>query len=48
MRCSRAGIEALRRVLLAFSVHNPEVGYCQSINFLAGEEEGRGEGNCTP
>lgn len=33
---SRAGIEALRRVLLAFSVHNPEVGYCQSINFLAG------------
>ena len=33
---SRGGIEALRRVLLAFSVHNPEVGYCQSINFLAG------------
>lgn len=27
---------ALRRVLLAFAVHNPTIGYCQSLNFLAG------------
>ncbi|KKF92913.1 GTPase-activating protein gyp3 [Ceratocystis platani] len=29
-------ISALRRVLLAFAVHNPAIGYCQSLNFLAG------------
>lgn len=29
-------ITALRRVLRAFSVHNPKIGYCQSLNFLAG------------
>lgn len=27
---------ALQRVLLAFSVHSPHIGYCQSLNFLAG------------
>ncbi|KAI8139551.1 rab-GTPase-TBC domain-containing protein [Fennellomyces sp. T-0311] len=27
---------ALQRVLLAFSVHSPNIGYCQSLNFLAG------------
>ena len=27
---------ALQRVLLAFSVHSPTIGYCQSLNFLAG------------
>jgi hypothetical protein len=30
------GQESLRRCLLAFSVHNPTVGYCQSMNFIAG------------
>ena len=26
----------LKRVLQAYAVHNPEVGYCQGINFIAG------------
>ncbi|KAJ1419579.1 rab-GTPase-TBC domain-containing protein [Ochromonadaceae sp. CCMP2298] len=30
------GEQGLRRVLQAFAVHNPAVGYCQSLNFLAG------------
>jgi hypothetical protein len=29
-------IKALRRVLQAFAVDNPSIGYCQSLNFLAG------------
>lgn len=29
-------ITSLRRVLRAFSVYNPRIGYCQSLNFLAG------------
>lgn len=29
-------IVALRRVLQAFAVHEPKIGYCQSLNFLAG------------
>ncbi|KAF2084987.1 RabGAP/TBC [Saccharata proteae CBS 121410] len=29
-------LRALRRVLQAFAVHNPGIGYCQSLNFLAG------------
>ena len=29
-------LKALRRVLQAFAVHNPNIGYCQSLNFLAG------------
>lgn len=29
-------IKSLRRILQAFAVHNPKVGYCQSLNFLAG------------
>lgn len=29
------GQAALRRVLLAFSMHQPQVGYCQSMNYLA-------------
>eukprot|EP00808_Paulinella_micropora_P024577 g3897.t1 len=31
-----AGKAALRRVLTAFAVHNPDIGYCQGLNFLAG------------
>ncbi|KAI9315336.1 rab-GTPase-TBC domain-containing protein [Dichotomocladium elegans] len=29
-------LQALRRVLLAFSVYAPNIGYCQSLNYLAG------------
>ncbi|KAM0344880.1 hypothetical protein ACHAPU_007012 [Fusarium lateritium] len=29
-------IASLRRVLHAFAVYNPRIGYCQSLNFLAG------------
>lgn len=29
-------IQSLRRVLQAFAVHNPQIGYCQSLNFIAG------------
>lgn len=33
---SGAGESGLRRVLRAFAMHNPNVGYCQSLNFLTG------------
>ncbi|KAL2834936.1 plasma-membrane choline transporter-domain-containing protein [Aspergillus cavernicola] len=29
-------IRSLRRVLYAFALHNPEIGYTQSLNFIAG------------
>ncbi|KFX86882.1 hypothetical protein V490_08760 [Pseudogymnoascus sp. VKM F-3557] len=29
-------LKSLRRVLQATAVHNPKIGYCQSLNFLAG------------
>jgi len=29
-------LQALRRVLQAFAINNPKIGYCQSLNFLAG------------
>lgn len=29
-------LQSLRRVLQATSIHNPKIGYCQSLNFLAG------------
>ena len=32
---SPEGQAALRHVLLAFSVHKPDVGYCQSMNYVA-------------
>ncbi|CEP18710.1 hypothetical protein [Parasitella parasitica] len=29
-------IKSLKRVLLAFSIHTPSIGYCQSLNYIAG------------
>ena len=29
-------LSSLRRVLCAFAIHHPRIGYCQSLNFLAG------------
>ncbi|GAA5804264.1 hypothetical protein HPULCUR_009751 [Helicostylum pulchrum] len=29
-------LSSLRRILLAFSIHSPHIGYCQSLNYLAG------------
>ncbi|CEJ04426.1 hypothetical protein RMCBS344292_18388 [Rhizopus microsporus] len=29
-------IEALKRVLVAFSIYAPSIGYCQSLNYIAG------------
>jgi hypothetical protein len=30
------GEQILRRILQAFAIHNPEIGYCQSLNFIVG------------
>ncbi|KAI8381602.1 rab-GTPase-TBC domain-containing protein [Radiomyces spectabilis] len=29
-------IQTLRRILLAFSLYSPSIGYCQSLNYIAG------------
>ncbi|KAL8767808.1 MAG: hypothetical protein Q9209_005802 [Squamulea sp. 1 TL-2023] len=29
-------LSSLRRLLQAFAIHRPQIGYCQSLNFLAG------------
>jgi hypothetical protein len=29
-------IQSLRRLLLAFSMYSPAIGYCQSLNYIAG------------
>lgn len=31
----RVGEDALRNILSAYASHNPTVGYCQGMNFLA-------------
>lgn len=33
---SDKGLASLRRVLQAFALHNRDIGYCQSLNFVAG------------
>ncbi|KAI4258775.1 MAG: hypothetical protein LQ352_001084 [Teloschistes flavicans] len=34
--CETTLLSSLRRVLQAFAVYRPQIGYCQSLNFLAG------------
>ncbi|KAG8525835.1 uncharacterized protein KY384_000595 [Bacidia gigantensis] len=34
--CDTPLLASLRRVLQAFALHNPKIGYCQSLNFVAG------------
>ncbi|KAL3781249.1 hypothetical protein ACHAWO_011618 [Cyclotella atomus] len=34
--CGNSGTAALRRILYAYSVYDPDVGYCQGMNFIAG------------
>lgn len=33
---SATGMASIRRLLRAYSIHNPAVGYCQGMNFVAG------------
>ncbi|CCI42301.1 unnamed protein product [Albugo candida] len=34
--CRQQGRRELRNVLAAYSLHNPSIGYCQSMNFITG------------
>eukprot|EP00210_Caulerpa_lentillifera_P005332 g5095.t1 len=31
-----SGLASLREILLAFSLHRPDIGYCQGLNFMSG------------
>ena len=33
---SEGGKSSVRNILLAYSIRNPKVGYCQSMNFIVG------------
>mmetsp|Transcript_39485 Transcript_39485/g.75656 ORF Transcript_39485/g.75656 Transcript_39485/m.75656 type:complete len:424 (+) Transcript_39485:265-1536(+) len=33
---SAEGMQSMRRVLIAFSFHNEQIGYCQALNYIAG------------
>jgi len=35
-QATRVGLESLERLLHAYAVKDPEVGYCQGLSFVAG------------